>query len=87
MVVGAGRVLHWQQEAVAALSMIAWLASRQERNSKISVEQGQEVFVSPTPHGKAMPPCSALTSTLPVPLSHHTPELGDLMSPLSLLYW
>lgn len=67
VVVGAGRVLHWQQEAMAALSMIAWLASRQEGNSKISVEQGQEAFVFPPPHEKAMPLCSALTSTLPVP--------------------
>lgn len=33
VVVGAGRVLHRQQEPMAALSMIPWLASRQERNS------------------------------------------------------
>lgn len=43
--------------------------------------------MSLTPHGKAMPLCSALTSTVPVPLGPHTSELGGLMSPSSLLYW
>lgn len=43
--------------------------------------------MSPTPHGKAMPVCSALASTLPVPLRPHTPELGSLMAPASLSYW
>lgn len=75
MVVRTGRVLHRQQEAVAALSMIAWLASGQEGDSKISGEQGQEVSMSPTPHGKAMPLCSALTNTLPVSLTPLSWEL------------
>lgn len=53
----------------------------------VSGEQGQEVFVSLTPHGKVMPVCSALASTLLVPLGPHAPELEDLLSPSSLLYW
>lgn len=63
VVVRAGRVLHRQQEAVAALSMIAWLASGQEGNSSRSVVSKDRRSLC----GKAKPLCSASTSTLPVP--------------------